>query len=183
MDIRWVQWSNQNVGNPLSLSFDAGATQEMYNRGDGLSGNSIATALLGLVSGGSSAFNSIPIYLYKYYAPWVQDDWRINKRLTLNLGLRWDFNLPANERFNRLNRGFDTTLVNPADSLIDRKAFPTVPTLRGGLLFAGVNGVSRQSSDTYKKALQPRIGFAYQLTGKLVLRGGWGRSYINPTNA
>jgi len=183
MDARWTQWSNQNLGNPLSLSFDGGWTQKTYNRSDGVSGNSIASALLGYVSGGSSTFNAIPIYLYPYYAPWVQDDWRVNGRLTVNLGLRWDFNVPGTERYNRMDRGFDASVVNPVDKLIDRKTFSTLPTLRGSLLFAGVNGMPRAAASTYKRALQPRVGFAYQLSNKLVLRGGWGRSYINPTNA
>jgi hypothetical protein len=48
--------------------------------------------------------------LYRYYAL-DQDDWRVSKRLTVNLGLAGTFNVPANERFNRLNRGFDLDLA------------------------------------------------------------------------
>lgn len=183
IDARWVQWSNQSLGNPLNLSFDGAWTQQAYNRSDGLSGNSAATALLGYVSSGSSAFNAIPIYLYKYNAPWIQDDWRVSRKLTINLGFRWDFNMPATERYNRMNAGFDSNVVNPVDKMIDRTAFPNLKTLRGELLFAGVNGMPRAAADTYKRALQPRFGFAYQVANKLVVRGGWGRSYINPTNA
>jgi hypothetical protein len=183
IDTRWVQYSNRNTGDVFSLSSNAGFTQRDFARADALSGHSVASWLLGTPSGGSSQFNAFPLNLYNYYAPWVADDWRVTNRLTLNLGLRWDFNVPPNERFNRLNRSFDRNVVNPVNSMIDRNRFPAVPQLRGGLLFAGVGGVPRRAADTYMRAIQPRIGFAYQVTSKLVMRGGWGRYYINPTNA
>jgi hypothetical protein len=182
LDARWIQYSTQNYGNPFYLTADRGFTQKDYNRGDALSGNSIATWLLGTPSTGSSDNNLFPIFLYKYYAPWVQDDWKLTRRLTLNLGLRWDFNVPANERYNRMNRGFDKSVVNPADKLIDRTQFPGFPTLRGGLLFASTGSQPRVAADIYKRAVQPRAGAAFQVGGKLVLRGGWGRYYINPSN-
>jgi hypothetical protein len=182
MDMRWIQYANQNYGDVLLLTGSPSWTQREWNRADALSGNSIASFLLGTPSGGSSTFNPFPIFLYKYYAPWIQDDWRVTSRLSINLGFRWDFNVPANERFNRLNRSFDRNVANPVDQMIDRRAFPNLPTLRGGLLFAGVDGVPREAADTYRRALQPRAGFAYQLSSKLVMRGGWGRYYINPNN-
>jgi hypothetical protein len=114
------------------------------------------------------------IYKYAYYAPWIQDDWRIGKRLTLNLGLRWDFNTPPTERFNRMNRGFDPSVVSPVSPLIN---------VTGGLLFAGVKGQPRTAANTYMHAVQPRFGLAYRITEKLVVRGGWGRYYINPSNS
>jgi hypothetical protein len=122
------------------------------------------------------------VYQEHYYAPWVQDDWRINNRLTLNLGFRWDFNLPPYERFNRMDRGFDPNAANPVDALINRQQFPGYPTVKGGLLFAGVNGQPRHAADIYKRAIQPRVGFAYRIGQKLVVRGGWGRYYLNPNN-
>ena len=181
-DMRWVQFISRNYGNPLQLSADRGWTQQDYAEGDDLSGNSIASFLLGTPSGGGADNMALTTFLYKYYAPWVQDDWRVSKRLTINFGLRWDFNVPANERYNRLNRGFDASVVNPADQMIDRTQFPDLTTLRGSLLFAGVNGQPRTAADTYMRALQPRFGFAYQLSSKLVMRGGWGRYFVNPSN-
>src|SRR6185436_10755896 len=183
IDMRWIQYITTSLGNPLNLSTNRTATQKDYNRADGLSGNSVASFMLGTLSGGSSDLNLLPTYMYRYYAPWVQDDWRISKRLTVNLGLRWDFNVPANERYNRMNRGFDLNLTNPVDQMIDRTRFPGFPTVKGALLFAGVNGQSRIPADTYMKAIQPRFGAAYQLTSKLVMRGGWGRYYSNPSNS
>ena len=102
--------------------------------------------------------------------------------MTLNLGLRWDFNFAPNERFDRINRGFDFTSVNPVDAMIDRTKFPGFPTVRGGLLFAGVDGEPRTVGNLDKNNIQPRIGGAYQISQKLVLRAGWGIYYVNPNN-
>ena len=182
-DLRNIQYVTQNFSTALALSADPGWTQQNYSQSDPLSGNSIASFLLGTPSGGSSAYSLLGVYKYGYYAPWVQDDWRITPRLTLNLGLRWDFNLPPTERYDRMNRGFDTASANPVDQLIDRQQFPGYPTVKGGLQFAGVNGQPRAAADTYLRAIQPRFGLAYRLTEKLVLRGGWGRYYLNPSNS
>ena len=182
VDTRWIQYANLNTGDVLSLSGSAGFTQRDFNRSDALSGHSIASWLLGTPSGGSTQYNAFPINMYKYYAPWVQDDWRVTNKLTLNLGFRWDFNVPATERFNRINRSFDRNVTSPVDAMINKTQFPNLPTLRGGLLFAGVNGVPREAADTYKRAVQLRAGVAYEITRKLVVRGGWGRYYINPNN-
>ena len=182
-DLRWVQFISWNYGAPFHLAADTGWTQQDYTRSDGLSGNSIASFLLGTPSSGYSDWNAIPTYMYKYFAPWVQDDWRLSRKLTLNLGLRWDFNIPANERFNRLNRGFDPNATNPVDSKISHTAYPDLPVLKGSLLFAGVNGQPGNAANTYKRAIQPRAGAAYQLRNNLVVRGGWGRYYLNPTNS
>jgi hypothetical protein len=181
VDIRDIQYITQNFSNALSLSADPGWTQQNYAQSDPLSGNSVASWLLGTPSGGSSAYSLLGVYQEHYFAPWVQDDWRITNRLSLNLGLRWDFNVPPYERFNRMDRGFDPTVSSPLNQLINQQQFPGY-NVTGGLLFAGVNGRPRNAADTYMKAVQPRIGLAYQVGAKVVLRGGWGRYYLNPSN-
>ena len=130
VDMRWIQYIVTNFGNPLNLSADArypGGLQpgQQHRR------HSCVFPAGDRSPSGSSDFNQPTTIHVQYFAPWVQDDWRVNRRLTLNLGLRWDFNVPANERYNRLNRGFDLTSVNPVDTMIDRTKFPDVPTLRG----------------------------------------------------
>jgi hypothetical protein len=172
-DLRDVQYVTQNFSTALSLTADAGWTQQNYSQADALSGNSIASFLLGTPSSGSSGYTLLGIYKYAYYAPWIQDDWRVSKRLTLNLGFRWDFNTPPTERFNRMDRGFDSSVVSPVNPLVN---------VTGGLRFAGVKGQPRRAADTYMHAVQPRVGFAYRISEKLVARGGWGRYYINPSN-
>jgi len=182
IDMRSIQYITNNSGNVLTLGSTASPTQRDYARADALSGDAIASWLLGTPNSGSSPYNLFPTFLYQYYAPWVQDDWKLTRRLTVNLGLRWDFNIPANERYNRLNRSFDAAVINPVNNMVDRAKFPNAPVLRGSLLFAGVGGVSRNAADTYMRAVQPRIGFAYKLSERLAVRGGWGRYYLNPTN-
>jgi hypothetical protein len=182
LDARAVQYNTQNYGNPLSFSATPALTQREWNRADALSGNAIASWLLGTPSGGGSDFNLFPIFLNKYYAPFIQDDWKVTRTLTLNLGLRWDFNIPSNERFDRINRGFDPSVTNDVDRLIDRNQFPGLPTVRGSLLFANSGGQPRSAADTYMAAIQPRAGFAWQPKQGFVIRGGWGRYFVNPNN-
>jgi hypothetical protein len=180
-DMRWIQYNDQTTGQPMNMTSNAGFTQRNWQQADALSGNSIATFLLGTPSSVSSAWNVKPSYLYRYFAPYLQDDWKISRRLTLNLGLRWDFNLPPKERYNRMNRGFDQNVVNSVDTLVTNRSLLSGP-VRGSLLFAGIGGTPQLAANLYKKAIQPRAGAAYQLNDKTVLRGGWGRYYVNPSN-
>jgi hypothetical protein len=182
IDMRTIQYASQNIGNPFWMSTDSVFTRRDYSRSDGLSGNPIAAFQLGTPSAGGSDNYITPIFMSKYFAPYVQDDWKVTKRLTINLGFRWDVNTPQRERFNRLNRGFDENWVNSTDKLVNRTLFPNLGTLKGRMLFAGVDGNPTAATDLYKNAIQPRIGFALRLSEKTVLRTGWGRYYVNPTN-
>jgi hypothetical protein len=181
VDMRWTQYIRRDEGNPFRLTANRGYTQRVWNQGDSNSGNGLATFLLGYV-GGNVDWRLFPTTLGQYYAPWFQDDWKLTRRLTLNLGVRWDINRAPNERYNRLNRGFDPSVVNPVDKLINRTQFPNLPQLKGGLNFAGVNGVDTIAADTDWNNIQPRVGFAYLLKEKLVMRGGWGLYFVNPSN-
>src|SRR5207302_6037802 len=68
----------------------------------------------------------------------------------------------------RRSSDLDPNAVNPIDKLIDRTQFPNLPTIKGDLLFAGINGADRRAGNVDWTAIQPRIGFAYQLTSKMV---------------
>ena len=182
VDLRWIQYSYQNSGDVFRLNESAAFTQQVYNRADSLSGDSLASWLLGTPSSGTANYPVFPIYMYRYMAPYVQQNWKVLPRLTVDFGLRLDFNFAPVERYNRMNRGFDPTVRSPVNDLIDRKAFPDFPTMYGGLLFAGVNGAPRDAANLYWKTWQPRAGFAYALGSKTVIRGGWGRYFLNPNN-
>jgi hypothetical protein len=185
LDYRWINYAIRDVGDLFRLDSNTGFTQRDYTRADSnpSTGNSIASFLLGMPASGSAVYRAQPYITDRYLFPYVQDDWKVTPKLTLNLGFRMDFSLPPIERFNRLNRGFDAQAVNPVDLLIDRAAFPDMPTLKGGMLFAGVGDVPQRAAEVYKKTFQPRIGVAYRITDAIVFRGGFGRAYLNFSNS
>jgi hypothetical protein len=182
LDMRWTQFAQQNTGNVMVLGANRVFTQRDYQRADAFSGNSIASWLMGTPSSGSLNYNVFPYWSFPYFAPWVQHDWRVNRKLTFNFGLRFDWNLPPTERFDRLNRGFDPDLRSPLNDMIDMSLYPELKELRGSLRFAGIDGEPRRVADGHWSTYQPRIGAAFQLNSRTVIRGGWGRYYTNPNN-
>ncbi len=179
IDMRRIQYNVINQGNVFTLTFNNTWTQQNYNTADSLSGNSFASALLGLPASGSVDNNPFTSFVDRYYAGYIQDDWKVSRKLTLNLGARWDFFQAPTERYNRLARGFDPTQVSPVDASINRAQFPGFPSVMGGLLYTGSGG---HTANTDLTGIQPRFGAAYQVNSKLVVRGGWGRYMINPNN-
>ena len=154
-------------------------TQADPNRADAFSGNEIATALLGFPTAGSADIAIAPAYRSKYWALFFQDDWKVSRKLTINLGLRWDYEGPIAERYNRQNRGFAFGQPSPlADQVRNRPGSENCPACRagltGGVLFAGSSGSQRLAFNPDRNNFQPRIGVAYTLDGKTVLRGGFG---------
>lgn len=181
LDWRISQYARLVSGNGgMRLTFDRSFTQLQFNRSSTSNGSAIASLLIGAPSGGNIDYNVFPIYVFKYYAPWFQDDWKITRKLTLNLGLRYDINLPGVERYSRNNYGFDTTTVNPANARIDRTKLINGTQIVGGLGFVKAGQAAVKSDfDNW----QPRFGFAYAYNEKTVIRGGWGRYFVNPVGA
>jgi hypothetical protein len=120
------------------------------------SGSGIATLLLGYSTGGQRGFIEEPFYMSaNAYAAYLQDDWKVNKKLTLNLGVRYDVFRPPVEKWNRW-ANYDLDTFN--------------------MIYAGTPGVSRTGNlQTHYGNFAPRIGFAYDPTGsaKTVVRGGY----------
>lgn len=85
------------------------------NSGSSVSGNALASMLLGTASGGGQSFNIDPAMGLHSFGAYIQDQWRVTPRLTVNVGLRYENQRPATERYNRLEY-FDTTVVNPISS-------------------------------------------------------------------
>lgn len=106
----------------------------------------------------------------------------MTQRLTINAGLRWDVEGAPTERYNRMNAGWNFSAADPALAAAAKKAgsadCPPCANLTGGLLFANVNGAPRPAFSTGYTHWQPRIGAAYQLAPRTVLRGGFGIFYL-----
>jgi hypothetical protein len=178
LDFRLIHLSNyQSAFAGGTAAFDTGFTRSNYLTADSTSGSSVASALLGYAASGEVDYIAKPFYSWKYYAPWVQDDIKISRRLTINAGLRWDVLSPITERYNRLNYGFFPNQVNPISSQVNQTQFPGYQ-VNGGIGFTGLAGNPRAAFNTEWTNIQPRLGAAYQLTSTTVLRGGWGVSYI-----
>ncbi|MBS1827879.1 MAG: TonB-dependent receptor [Acidobacteria bacterium] len=128
------------------------------------SGDGVASLLLGVGSGGSAPIGAATATTANYHGLYLQDSWRFNRRLTMHLGVRWEVQTARTERFNRLNN-FNPDVASP---LAQRTGLP----LRGGLEFVTPN--NRGAWDTDWKGFAPRIGLAYKITDKLVMRGGYG---------
>ena len=129
-------------------------------------GNALASFLLGEVnSAGVQVSDKIPSRA-SYVSVYAQDDWRLTSRLTLNLGLRWETELPRRVVGNKMN-SFDPLAINP------------VSGTPGVVTFAGVNGTPERAFRTDWNNFGPRVGFAYRLGSahETVIRGGAGVFY------
>ncbi|MDZ4801237.1 MAG: carboxypeptidase-like regulatory domain-containing protein [Bryobacteraceae bacterium] len=150
-------------------------------------GQSFAQFLLGIPTASNSlvARNASYAEQSTSWGFFVHDDWKATSKLTLNLGVRWEFETPLTERFNRTVRGFDPNAAMPFAAAAQARyaANPTPEVaasafrIAGGLTFAGVNGQPRGTYNTPKTNLMPRFGLAYKLTQSTVLRGGYGIYY------
>lgn len=183
-DIRQINYLQQNTGDILAFNSYAKFTQKNWSQADATSGDPYASFLLG-VPDGSSNYPLFPWWKQIYSAPYFQDDWKVSRRLTLNLGLRIDFNQPPHEKWNRMNGPFDPTVssaLNGQFSAASLALYPGLSNLGGSLTFAGVGGIPQTPANFNKNTWQPRFGFAYELHPRLVMRGGVGLYYSNPPN-
>jgi hypothetical protein len=139
----------------------------------GNTGNAIASMLLG--TGNGSANTSMdPAMSLHTFGGYFQDQWRLNQRLTVSAGLRYENQRPATERYNRVAY-FDPKMVNPISTAFGSNVY-------GGFEFAGVDGRSRSAWEPDNKDFAPRVGVAYKISDKLVGRIGSGIFY-GPSSA
>jgi hypothetical protein len=139
-----------------SVDFSAAATGNPSVSGQ--TGIQFASFLLGLPSGGGFNFGADIDFRYKYYAGYIQDDFKLNNKLSLSLGLRYDVSIPRREK-DLQNSNFNPNIPNPG---------------AGGILGA-LEFASKDNPvllDVRKNAFAPRLGFSYQLNQKTVIRGG-----------
>lgn len=133
-------------------------------------GNAVASLLLGYPASGGITVGTPTNVALRYYAGYVQDDIRLTPSLTINAGLRYEFESGLREAENRITVGFDRNAVSPL-------AAQTGLDLRGGLIYAGVNGAPEYQGDDRGSRWAPRVGFAWTLGSKTVVRGGYGLFY------
>jgi hypothetical protein len=190
---QWTRFDplNANCYQPASLGLSPSAACSGTYAPNGLGW---ADFLLGLPSGGYVNWNDS---LFDYQPVWnlyAQDDWRITHRLTINLGLRYDVQIGLRERYNELPRGLCLTCINPITydgvyqanianpaNLAAWKAAgintSSLSQVLGTLAPAGINGAPRSAYNTDWSNIAPRIGFAFAVDRKTVVRGGWGYMY------
>lgn len=126
-------------------------------------GYGVATLLLGAPTGGNLTIGPALAASQKSYNLYLQDDWKVTRKFTLNLGARWEYQTPYTERYNHL-------------AYFDPSAREPVTGLPGALLFT--NSSNRYQSLPNKTNIAPRVGFAYSFLPTAVLRGGYGIFYL-----
>jgi len=169
-ELRISQQNTEDFGEPLGyFTFSQLGTSQ--NSATIVGGDALATFLTGTSVGGSYGSFDIyqkPAWTAKSLGFYAMDNWRATSRLTVNLGLRYDVQYPANERFNRLE-WFDPTVASPLQ-------VPGMPNLVGGDHFVTSSNRGIYPNVFYG-GIQPRLGFAYRLNDKTVVRAGFGLFY------
>jgi hypothetical protein len=153
---------------PTSLGFTdvfTRATPQVSTTGTGAD---LATLLLGYPTSGSMGLVTPFNDFVRYYGEFVQDDFRIKPRLTLNFGLRFEHESGVQEANNKLIAGFNPTVANPLQQNVSGLQIP------GQVEYAGVSGNPTQTGNPLAAKPAPRLGFAYSINDKTVLRGGYG---------
>ncbi|HWI19731.1 MAG TPA: TonB-dependent receptor, partial [Vicinamibacterales bacterium] len=181
VDYRTIGLDSQSFsGGAGVLNFDRRYTSLNPNvngvNGAAPSGNALASLLLGYPSGDPGNQSRIGVsapanYFIRYYGAYLQDDFRVSSKFTLNYGLRVERETGLQEEENRFTVGFDRTL-NPGGVL--GSIVVNGQPVRGGLMYAGVNGNRTEQGNQPAAKFSPRAGFVYSMNPKTVLRGGYG---------
>lgn len=158
-----------------AFSFGPGFTQQnpYVNNNDG---SSIAGFLLGEPVSGGVEYNDPTYESYQDYAAYIQDDWKVNPRLALNLGVRYENELSPRDRWGRLQAGMCFTCTNPISSEMPAVALPNGVTFPSPILGGMEFQANRSPYQNTWGILEPKFGVSFQLRKNLVLRGGYGLS-------
>ncbi len=132
--------------------------------------DALASLLLGWATNGSRQETPLIRSRADYYAAFIQDDWKITPKFTLNIGLRWDIDQPRWEAIDNRQNSFDRNMINP------------VSGTPGAVRFSGRDGEGKYAHNWDLNNFGPRIGFAWRITDKWVVRGGGAVSYVGAYN-
>jgi hypothetical protein len=180
-DLRLYRESGEDPGAAAgSYMFRTDYTRERNTSAAGTFGQDIASFMLGIPTGGSLARNAERLNDTWFSGIFVQDDWKITDKLTINLGLRYEYEGATTDSENRNVRGFDpnaaVNVAAAAESAYAANPIPQIPpsafNVAGGLAFATDSNPGFFDADGNN--FQPRAGFAYAIDSKTVVRGGWG---------
>jgi hypothetical protein len=184
-----------NITSPASDAAGSFSFNNAFTRGPNASvtsttsGSSLASFLLGLAASGSVSKTAGDAGQVPYYGLYFQDDVRLSSTVTINLGVRYEWEGLNTERYNRYNRGFffdqDSPIAAAARAAYAKAPIPEIAAsafqVKGGLGFAGVDGQSRGVTNIDRDNIAPRIGIAWKAFPKTVLRAGYGIFY-GPTS-
>lgn len=170
---RQIEIANQPFGYSAGqFSFSDTFTRNDYRTFDGVTGSTIADLLLGYPTSGTAQTSTKFFQYVRYYAGYFQDNVRVTPKLTLNLGLRYEWEPGMADRNNALIVGFDRQAANPIGQ-----------GTKGTLLYAGINGNPTSVLNPSKAKFAPRIGLAWVFNDKTTFRGGYGLFWAPPSYA
>src|SRR5581483_10030866 len=167
----------QQAGYPSgTFNFRNDWTQQEITTTSPTAGFPLASFLLGLPNntGGAFTHDGTAASASSYFAGYIQDDWKITQKLTLNLGLRYDVDIPRTERFDRYSY-FNLYETSPIAGRVPASACPACGNLTGAMHF--VTPDNRRQTPADKNNFGPRFGFAWSATNRMVIRGGYGIAY------
>ncbi len=164
---------NNGPNSVPSFTFNGQYTSQTPGSPSATTSLAFADVLLGAPSAASYTLNSGNfLQVANYHAVFLQDDFRVTPKLTLNLGLRYEYEQGQREASNRYNVGFDPNATYTLNT--DTNG---AKTLKGALRFAGQNGAPTHCCMQQHLKFSPRAGVAYQITPKMVFHGGFGVFY------
>lgn len=156
---------NQNSG---SFSFSPSFTSQTPATTVLGTGAAMASMLLGYPSTATIGSAESLSQMVNYYGVFVHDDYRLTSKLTLNFGVRYEYETGVYAPDNRFIVGFNPNIVSPIQSLV-----PSITT-NGVVEYAGQNGFPTKLTNQNNDKVSPRVGFAYALNSKTSIRGGYG---------